>query len=36
VFRSVAVIKDTIVPGKGKIDPKADATGGKFTKNVPF
>jgi hypothetical protein len=36
VFRSVSVIKDTIVAGKGGVDPKLDSTGGKFTKNVPF
>jgi hypothetical protein len=36
VFRTVSIIKDTIVAGKGTVDPKDDATGGKFTKNVPF
>jgi hypothetical protein len=36
LFRSVAVIKDTIVAGKGAVDPKNDSTGGKFSKNVPF
>jgi hypothetical protein len=36
VFRSVQVLKDTIVPGKAPVDGNNDSTGGKFTKNVPF
>lgn len=32
LFRGIKIILDTLIPGKGKIDPANDATGGKFTK----
>jgi hypothetical protein len=36
IFRSVRLLKDTIVAGTKKVDPANDSTGGKFTRNVPF
>lgn len=36
IFRSVRLLKDSVIPGKIDVDPKNDATNGKFSKNVPF
>ena len=36
IFRSVRLLKDTIIAGTKAVDPMNDSTGGKFTRNVPF